>query len=293
MSAAQTQKDGEGPWGLDSLGLSQRELVMAEALQMEYDALSRLKQDKGGDSQGTSSQGGGKVPTLPPWEGQRQVDRPLPPRPSLSPPGRSLLRGLSGSHLSLHHLPPGGSHSPQPSPARAREPIYILESPGKGDYLSSSYGESGSSFGSSLTLPKGFPPSHDDPPPAVPPRTPLLPSSEPFLPPRPTTTPRDINLFTPEVDQPKLSSGETLNYESLNDALAKLNGDLPSPRCRRANGDQSGKPLGRSMTLPPQVPPRTYVSIQKSNKNQHRVSADPVTTHPVTGLRQVHDSFIT
>uniref|UniRef100_A0A673YU00 Phosphatidylinositol-4-phosphate 3-kinase catalytic subunit type 2 beta n=1 Tax=Salmo trutta TaxID=8032 RepID=A0A673YU00_SALTR len=247
MSAAQTPKDSEGPWGLDSLGLSQRELVLAEALQMEYDALSRLKQDKGGDSQGTSSQGGGKVPTLPPWEGQRQVDRPLPPRPSLSPPGRSLLRGLSGSDLSLHHLPTGGSHSPQPSPAR--EPIYILESPGKGDYLSSSYGESG---------------------------TPLLPSSEPFLPPRPTTAPRDVNLFTPEVDQPKLSSGETLNYESLNDALSKLNGDLPSPRGRRANGDQSGKPLARSKTLPPQVPPRTYVSIQKSNKNQHRVSADPV-----------------
>uniref|UniRef100_A0A673YXU4 Phosphatidylinositol-4-phosphate 3-kinase catalytic subunit type 2 beta n=1 Tax=Salmo trutta TaxID=8032 RepID=A0A673YXU4_SALTR len=213
MSAAQTPKDSEGPWGLDSLGLSQRELVLAEALQMEYDALSRLKQDKGGDSQGTSSQGGGKVPTL-------------------SPPGRN--------------------------------------------YLSSSYGESGSSFGSSLTLPKGFSPPHDDPPPAVPPRTPLLPSSEPFLPPRPTTAPRDVNLFTPEVDQPKLSSGETLNYESLNDALSKLNGDLPSPRGRRANGDQSGKPLARSKTLPPQVPPRTYVSIQKSNKNQHRVSADPV-----------------
>lgn len=293
MSAAQTQKDSEGPWGLDSLGLSQRELVLAEALQMEYDALSRLKQDKGGDNQGTSSQGGGKVPTLPPWEGQRQVDRPLPPRPSLSPPGRSLLRGLSGSDLSLHHLQPGGSHSPQPSPARAREPIYILDTPGKGDYLSSSYGESGSSFGSSLTLPKGFPPRPDDPPPAVPPRTPLLPSSEPFLPPRPTTTPRDVNLFTPEVDQPKLSSGETLNYESLNDALSKLNGDLPSPRGRWANGDQSGKPLARSKTLPPQVPPRTYVPIQKSNKNQHRVSADPVTTHPVTGLQQVHDSFIT
>uniref|UniRef100_A0A4W5NKD1 Phosphatidylinositol-4-phosphate 3-kinase catalytic subunit type 2 beta n=1 Tax=Hucho hucho TaxID=62062 RepID=A0A4W5NKD1_9TELE len=228
-SVSQTQKDSEGPWGLDSLGLSQRELVLAEALQMEYDALSRLKQDKGGDSQGTSSQGGGKVPTLPPWEGQRQVDRPLPPRPSLSPPGRSLLRGLSGSELTLHHLQPGGSHSPQPSPARAtpprgshsKEPLYILES---------------------------FPPPPDEPPPAV--------------------------------DQPKLSSGETLNYESLNDALSKLNGDLPSARGRRANGDQSGKLLARSKTLPPQVPPRTYVPIQKSNKNQHRVSADPVTLGP-------------
>ncbi|CAF88510.1 unnamed protein product, partial [Tetraodon nigroviridis] len=32
--------------GLEALGLSQRELVLAEALQMEYDALSRLRRDK-------------------------------------------------------------------------------------------------------------------------------------------------------------------------------------------------------------------------------------------------------
>uniref|UniRef100_A0A4W5PTN8 Phosphatidylinositol-4-phosphate 3-kinase catalytic subunit type 2 beta n=1 Tax=Hucho hucho TaxID=62062 RepID=A0A4W5PTN8_9TELE len=261
MSAAQTQKDGEGPWGLDSLGLSQRELVMAEALQMEYDAMSRLKQDKGGDSQGTSSQGVGKLPTLPPREGQSQIDRPLPPCPSPLPPGGSLLRGLSGSDPFLNHLQPGGSHSPRPSPARAtpplgsysKEPLYILESSGKGDYLNSSYGHSG---------------------------TPLPPSTEPFPPSRRTVAPRDVNLFTPEVDQPKLSSGETLNYESLNDALSKLNGDWPAPRGRRANGDQSGKPVARSKTLPPQVPPRTYVPIQKSNKNQRRVSADPVSLGP-------------
>uniref|UniRef100_A0A8C8HQG8 Phosphatidylinositol-4-phosphate 3-kinase n=1 Tax=Oncorhynchus tshawytscha TaxID=74940 RepID=A0A8C8HQG8_ONCTS len=261
MSAAQTQKDGEGPWGLDSLGLSQRELVMAEALQMEYDALSRLKQDKGGDSQGTSCQGVGKLPTLPPREGQSQIDRPLPPCPSPLPPGGSLLRGLSGSDPFLNHLQPGGSHSPRPSPARAtpplgsysKEPLYILESSGKGDYLNSSYGHSG---------------------------TPLPPSTEPFPPSRRTVAPRDVNLFTPEVDQPKLSSGEMHNYESLNDALSKLNGDWLAPRGRRANGDQSGKPVARSKTLPPQVPPRTYVPIQKSNKNQRRVSADPVSLAP-------------
>ena len=49
MSAAQTQKEsGEAGWSpLEALGLSQKELVLAEALQMEYDALSRLKHDKG------------------------------------------------------------------------------------------------------------------------------------------------------------------------------------------------------------------------------------------------------
>uniref|UniRef100_A0A6Q2X462 Phosphatidylinositol-4-phosphate 3-kinase n=1 Tax=Esox lucius TaxID=8010 RepID=A0A6Q2X462_ESOLU len=232
----------DGPWGLDSLGLSQRELVLAEALQMEYDALSRLKQDKGSQSHGPA----------------------LPPRPGHSPPGGgSLLRGLSGSDPSLDHLQPGGSHSPRPSPARStpprdiyrKEPLYILESPGKGDYLS-------------------------DVPPTVPPRTPLAQSSESLLAPRQTTVPRDVNLFTPEVDQPKLSSGEMLSYESLNDALSKLNGDWSSPRGRRANGDQSGKPVARSKTLPPQVPPRTYVPVQKSNKNHRRVSADPVSLGP-------------
>ncbi|NWI13853.1 P3C2B kinase, partial [Crypturellus soui] len=38
--------DGE-PWpALESVGISRKELALAEALQMEYDALSRLRQDK-------------------------------------------------------------------------------------------------------------------------------------------------------------------------------------------------------------------------------------------------------
>ncbi|XP_077582382.1 phosphatidylinositol 4-phosphate 3-kinase C2 domain-containing subunit beta isoform X2 [Stigmatopora nigra] len=43
MSATRTQAEDEG---VESLGLSPKELVLAEALQMEYDALSRLKRDK-------------------------------------------------------------------------------------------------------------------------------------------------------------------------------------------------------------------------------------------------------
>ncbi|NXD04801.1 P3C2B kinase, partial [Certhia familiaris] len=35
------------PWpSLESVGLSRKELALAEALQMEYDALARLRQDK-------------------------------------------------------------------------------------------------------------------------------------------------------------------------------------------------------------------------------------------------------
>uniref|UniRef100_A0A667Z0P2 Phosphatidylinositol-4-phosphate 3-kinase catalytic subunit type 2 beta n=1 Tax=Myripristis murdjan TaxID=586833 RepID=A0A667Z0P2_9TELE len=255
MSAAQTQKESsEVGWGcLEALGLSQKELVLAEALQMEYDALSRLKQDKGS--------------TAPkPSVSSIERPRPVPTRPIPSPPGGSLLRGLSGSDSSLNQ--PGESQLPRSIPARATPPR------GGYDYSGSSYGDSiGLGF-----VPKGFPPLPDDPPPAIPPRNPILPSSRsenPFLPPRGSTIPRDVNLFTPEVDQPKVTSGE-FNYDNLNDSLSRLNGDRQVPRGRRANGDQGGKPVARSKTLPPQVPPRTYVPVPKSNKNQRRVSADPV-----------------
>ncbi|KAM4625227.1 phosphatidylinositol 4-phosphate 3-kinase C2 domain-containing subunit beta [Polymixia lowei] len=290
MSAAQTQKEsGEAGWGcLEALGLSQKELVLAEALQMEYDALSRLKQDKGGTASNQASprvntQSGAKtVPKQPLPSIERP--RPTPSRPIPSPPGGSLLRGLSGSDSSLNQ--PGGSQSPRPTPARAtptrggymKESLYILESAEVskgGDYSGCSYGDS--LVSGSGSLPKGFPPFPDDPPPAIPPRNPIPPSSgleNPFLPPRGSTLPRDVNLFTPDVDQPKVTS--ELNYDNLNDSLSRLNGDRQVPRGRRANGDQSGKPVARSKTLPPQVPPRTYVPVPKSNKNQRRVSADPV-----------------
>ncbi|KAM6980094.1 phosphatidylinositol 4-phosphate 3-kinase C2 domain-containing subunit beta [Aplochiton taeniatus] len=286
MSAAQTQKDGEAGWGcLEALGLSQKELVLAEALQMEYDALSRHKQDRGGGGpQEGSTRAAPKAPSI-----SIERPRPTPSRPIPSPPAGSLLRGLSGSDSSLNHLQPGGSQSPRPSPARAapprgsysKEPLYILErpEPRKGlDYLGSGYGEpAGSGSGS---LPKGLPPLPDDPPPAIPPRHPLPSSSgseNPFLPGRLSAPPRDVNLFTPEAERPKVtSSGESLNYDNLNDSLARLNQEWQVPRGRRADGGQPGKPVGRSKTLPPQVPPRSYVPVQKSNKNQRRVSADPV-----------------
>ncbi|NXX16211.1 P3C2B kinase, partial [Podargus strigoides] len=44
MSA--TRGNGEHWKSLESVGISRKELALAEALQMEYDALSRLRQDK-------------------------------------------------------------------------------------------------------------------------------------------------------------------------------------------------------------------------------------------------------
>uniref|UniRef100_A0A8D0A8G2 Phosphatidylinositol-4-phosphate 3-kinase catalytic subunit type 2 beta n=1 Tax=Sander lucioperca TaxID=283035 RepID=A0A8D0A8G2_SANLU len=264
MSAAQTQKESsEAGWpSLEALGLSQKELVLAEALQMEYDALSRHKQDQSG-TETSQTRSRAHPATTPDTPGGYPV-----------PAGGSLLRGLSGSDPSLNQNQPGGSQSPPSIPARALPPrggfvtesLYILDAP-----------EIASLGSGSRFPPKGFQSFPDDIPPALPPRNPLPPSSEnPFLPPRGSNAPRDVNLFTPDVDPPKVSAAE-LNYDNINDSLSRLNESRTGPRGRRANaGDQSGKPVARSKTLPPQVPPRTYLPVPKSNKNQRRVSADPV-----------------
>ncbi|XP_031172065.1 phosphatidylinositol 4-phosphate 3-kinase C2 domain-containing subunit beta isoform X1 [Sander lucioperca] len=272
MSAAQTQKESsEAGWpSLEALGLSQKELVLAEALQMEYDALSRHKQDQSGtETSQTRSRAPSQTRSKTP---NPTIERPRPRYPV--PAGGSLLRGLSGSDPSLNQNQPGGSQSPPSIPARALPPrggfvtesLYILDAP-----------EIASLGSGSRFPPKGFQSFPDDIPPALPPRNPLPPSSEnPFLPPRGSNAPRDVNLFTPDVDPPKVSAAE-LNYDNINDSLSRLNESRTGPRGRRANaGDQSGKPVARSKTLPPQVPPRTYLPVPKSNKNQRRVSADPV-----------------
>ncbi|XP_065811494.1 LOW QUALITY PROTEIN: phosphatidylinositol 4-phosphate 3-kinase C2 domain-containing subunit beta [Labrus bergylta] len=287
MSAAQTQKESsEAGWGcLEALGLSQKELVLAEALQMEYDALSRLKQDKSdtGTSQTPGPRAHSQVRSKTP-NPTIERPRPIPSQPCPSSIGGGLLRGLSGSDPSLNQ--PGGSQSPPSIPSRApptqggfiKESLYILDGPDANKFRDSSGTGLGDSTGSgSGFLSKGFPSLLDDVPPAIPPRNPLPHSSgseNPFLPSRGSTMPRDVNLFTPDVDQPKVTSGE-LNYDIINDSLSRLNENRQGPRGRRANGDQSGKPVARSKTLPPQVPPRTYVPVPKSNKNQRRVSADP------------------
>lgn len=252
MSASQEEARDR----LEVLGLSQKELVLAEALQMEYDALSRLKE-------GQSAAPPQDRPALAPSGITPSPERPLPPlpgsvpsleRPLLSPPGPAPL-------LDRPLPPPPATRAPFLPGGLGPESLYILDSPAVPDPLGPPR----------LGFPPKDPPD-DDIPPAVPPRNPIPPPlgpENPFLPPRPTpprdvnlflpprsTLPRDINLFLPHEDLPKVKSSE-LNY------------------C-----DQSGKPVARSKTLPaqvpPQVPPRTYLPLSKSNKNQRRVSADPV-----------------
>ncbi|XP_024125494.1 phosphatidylinositol 4-phosphate 3-kinase C2 domain-containing subunit beta [Oryzias melastigma] len=286
MSAAQTQKENnEVGWGgLEALGLSQRELVLAEALQMEYDALSRHKQDKSGpstDPSGSSSPGQPLSKTQNPFI---ECPQPSLSQPVLDPAGGSQPRELFGSNSPLNQ--PGGSQAPQNLPPMV-PPIqggYVKDSPyilspeiSKSSNLSGSrhrdFVGSGSGF-----LSKGPVPPPDDIPPAIPPRNPIPPSSgssNPFLPPRRSTSPRDVNLFMPDVDQPKVTS-EDLCFDHINDSLSRLNEARPGSRAHRNMRDHSGKPVARSQTLPPQVPPRTYIPAFKSNKNQRRVSVDPV-----------------
>ncbi|XP_028303551.1 LOW QUALITY PROTEIN: phosphatidylinositol 4-phosphate 3-kinase C2 domain-containing subunit beta [Gouania willdenowi] len=162
MSAPPPQGEGEeARSNLQVLGLSQRELVLAEALQMEYDALCRLREDR------TLSHTLNDPPQAP------------PPIPARDPPPQN------------------------PTPSS----LYILDAPRSDEF-------------DKFTI---IPRDDEDTPPAVPPRLPLNQSL------RRTTTSRD----------------------------------------------QSGKPVARSKTPPPQVPPRTYLPVNQS-RTQRRLSADPV-----------------
>uniref|UniRef100_A0A3Q3A7S7 Phosphatidylinositol-4-phosphate 3-kinase, catalytic subunit type 2 beta n=1 Tax=Kryptolebias marmoratus TaxID=37003 RepID=A0A3Q3A7S7_KRYMA len=286
MSTTQTQKESsEAGWGcLESLGLSQKELVLAEALQMEYDALSRLKQEKNGTG---TIQNEPQPPSRIHSKTPNSSTEPPRPSPRLHFPdltGENLLVRLSGSDSSPNQ--PGGSQCPLPLPPRPAPPLvgskespYILDSLEFTKYRDVSGSSPGDSSGlGSGCLSKGLLTLPDDVPPAIPPRQPIPPppgSENPFLLPRPSNEPRDVNLFTPDVDQHKVTSAE-LNYDIINDSLTRLNEARPTPQARRTNEDQSGKPVTRSKTLPPQLPPRTYTPAVKTNKNQRRVSADPV-----------------
>ncbi|XP_041091941.1 phosphatidylinositol 4-phosphate 3-kinase C2 domain-containing subunit beta-like isoform X1 [Polyodon spathula] len=268
MSAAQTQSDGDQHWGCGELGLSPRELVLAEALQMEYDALSRLKQDQ--TPPGRSVGQVGKLPLSVPSISTQTHGANKKLNNTTGGGSVALLKGLSGSDPNLNLHPRIQESLSNPSRVNlqswdtSKEPIYILDRPFKDG-------------GSSLLLPKDM--TSRDTPPAVPPRLILPDLVVPSVPARRSSTPRDINLFSPETEQPKLSSGEEdqlWDYQELNEALSQLNGDFPRSR-RRRSGETPGKPVARSKTLPPQIPPRTYQPVRRNNKDNRRISADPVT----------------
>ncbi|XP_009463962.1 PREDICTED: phosphatidylinositol 4-phosphate 3-kinase C2 domain-containing subunit beta [Nipponia nippon] len=245
MSA--TRGNGEHWKSLESVGISRKELALAEALQMEYDALSRLRQDK------EESQA------------KQRGDRPLiswdDPAERNGCDGIKAARGLSGSDPTLSYNVPVAPEAPLPP----RHPLWT--SP-EGTQRSG----------------KGSPPSSKGP------------------------QPRDINMFSAAHERAhgkllgrRISEEDPYgitDYDGINDAITCLNlkSTYESEVLREAargwkegrsifEKESSGKPVARSKTMPPQVPPRTYVSRFGNRKNlapnkNRRISIDPVAPRP-------------
>lgn len=304
MSA--TRGDGEHWKSLESVGISRKELALAEALQMEYDALSRLRQDK--DKEESRAKQRGERPLIS-W------DDPAEPNGCA---GIKAARGLSGSDPTLSYNPPTlqeGSSTPRPPPGPPPRPDSQpwLKAPLAGDYLYIFDGSGGDFLGEPLngTSPPdggGGSPKKLSPPP-LPPRhsiwSPPEGSRRPGKGSPPSSKapqPRDINMFSQERAHGKLLARRIseedpyglADYEGINDAITCLNlkSTYESQVLREASRgwkegrsifekESSGKPVARSKTMPPQVPPRTYVSRFGNRKNlapnkNRRISVDPV-----------------
>lgn len=232
--------------GLESLGMSRKELALAEALQMEYDALSRIRRDSRPSLTNDSP--------LISWEDVSQSSSTVPSPPRNKPPP-------SGDYLYIygdtHHRngQDEGRRSPKhfspPVPSHSEVMKYFKEVSSSSDNVSQS---------------------------------------------------RDVNVYTEdkggkllsrriseEEDAALLGRGEEcldLDYQEMNDTITRLNlaPTYDSDLLRQAEGHWkdvslrkkvTGKPVARSNTLPPQLPPRTYGQKQYRNT---RASIGPVST---------------
>ncbi|XP_033375742.1 phosphatidylinositol 4-phosphate 3-kinase C2 domain-containing subunit beta [Parus major] len=290
---------GEQWPALESVGLSRKELALAEALQMEYDALSRLRQDKE-ESRARKEQL--RERSLISWDDP--VDRN-------GCAGIKAARGLSGSDPTLSYnvpaVPEGPQAPPGPGPARP-EPQPWRKGPLSGDYLFIFEGSQRDFLGEPLNGSEphngGGSPKKLSPPP-LPPRHPLWGCPEGGqrsgkaspLSPKGQGQPRDINMFS--VAQDKLL-GRRISQEDPYgvDAITCLNlkSTYESEVLREASRgwkegrsilekESSGKPVARSKTMPPQVPPRTYGPRVGNRKNlapnrNRRISVEPVAPRP-------------
>lgn len=301
-----TQGNGEHWKSLESVGISRKELAMAEALQMEYDALSRLRHHKEESRAKQNTE-----PSLISWDEPAFYSKPAGRRSDLK-----LLRGLSGSDPTLNYnsisppeeLPNSTSQDPQPGPdpwtkgSLSGDYLYIFDG---SDGRCSLSPESGDTGGSCKKLS----------PPPLPPRVSIW--DAPPLPPRKgspspskISQPNDVNsLSLAEQSSDKLLGAQdteegqrhvlgSVDYDGINDAITRLNlkstydSEISSDATRGwkegrgpldFNKDTSGKPVARSKTMPPQVPPRTYTSRYANRKNatpgkNRRISAAPVRT---------------
>lgn len=316
LTMSSTQGSGEHWKSLESVGISRKELAMAEALQMEYDALSRLRHDKE-----ESRAKGNADPSLISW------DEPVLDFYS-KPAGRrkdlKLLRGLSGSDPTLnynsvspqeglpnHSTSQGSQPGPDPWPKGSLAEDYLCIFDGSDRGLSLSPGPRDREDYSKKLSPPPLPPRvsiWDTPP--LPPRKGSPSSSK-------VSQPSDINtlslaeqppgkLLGPRILEEEEEPGGgspgrplgSVDYDGINDAITRLNlkSTYDAEMLRDATRgwkegrgpldfakDTPGKPVARSKTMPPQVPPRTYASRYANRKNaapgkNRRISAAPVRT---------------
>ncbi|XP_078098186.1 phosphatidylinositol 4-phosphate 3-kinase C2 domain-containing subunit beta isoform X2 [Mustelus asterias] len=352
MSQPTGSKEHWKPWEFS--GISRQELALAEALQMEYDALSRLRQSS------TTSRDDGKPKHINSMQ-LISFEEPLLDYSQLRNDRNAIKgsHGLSGSDPGLNYskgssLSNRGTASssttsvPGPPDQQCQEdPEYYSLWKDVTTATTATTTTTNSSISGSTQQPThpgllttdGTPCQQDysiiDYAPPVPPRVPLgtsrnttltdhwskgLPSNSI----KKLSIPNDINLFSPSnddsngkiVEPPNIYPGqrisdeefELIDYDDLNDAITKLNlmstygentklirvGSIgPNSICKGKDkkGETSGKPVSRSKTLPPQVPPRTYMSKYGNQNNavhqskNRRVSIDP------SSLQQSYESW--
>lgn len=303
MSA--TRGNGEHWKSLESVGISRKELALAEALQMEYDALTRLRQDK----EETQAKQNTDQPLIS-W------DDPIPDynKPAVRNDCHNIkvMRGLSGSDPTLNYngqevsralgtntttsssLLPEPENQPWLKEPLSSDYLYIFDSTGRDFPLNST---SCHNSGSSIS------PKNLSPPP-LPPRIAIWNTSEVNQTSLKGSQPNDINMFSSAHERAdgkllgrRISEEDaysTVDYDGINDAITRLNlkSTYDTDLLREATWswkegrsifekESSGKPVARSKTMPPQVPPRTYVSRSGGRKNgapnkNRRISADPV-----------------
>ncbi|XP_074833514.1 phosphatidylinositol 4-phosphate 3-kinase C2 domain-containing subunit beta isoform X3 [Carettochelys insculpta] len=316
MSA--TRGNGEHWKSLESVGISRKELALAEALQMEYDALSRLRQDK---EESQAKQNTDR--SLISWDDPAvHYNKPAVRNDCHS---IKIMRGLSGSDPTLNYnsssvqgssRAPGTNTTTSLAPPAEAESQPWLQDPLTSDYLYIFDGSEEDFLSKPLngTSCQDGSPKKLSPPP-LPPRLSIWSSSEVNHSSLKSSTlsykgprPRDINMFSSahELADGKLLGRRisdkdpygAMDYDGINNAITRLN--LKSTYDTDLLRDSSwgwkegrsifekettGKPVARSKTMPPQLPPRTYISKFGNQNNvapnkNPRVSVDPVASQP-------------
>ncbi|XP_072134877.1 phosphatidylinositol 4-phosphate 3-kinase C2 domain-containing subunit beta [Mobula birostris] len=324
MSQPTSSKEHWKPWEFS--GISRQELALAEALQMEYDALSRLRQNS------TTAKDGGKPKHMNSLQ-LISFEDPLLEYSQIRNDCTVIKgsHGLSGSDPGLNYskgspllsegIACSSTSAPgPPDPCQEDQeyyPLWKVVSTATTTTNSSNGDSNPQSMSTGLLASEGTSCqqrdcSITDYVPPVPPRVPLgqsrnatltdhwpkgLPSESIVK----LNIPNDINLFSPSnddsngkiVEPPNIYSGqkfsddddfELIDYDDLNDAITKLNlmstygentklirvrniGPSSAFKGKDRKRETAGKPVSRSKTLPPQVPPRTYVSRYGNQNN--------------------------